>query len=229
MTQIPKLAGLILCSVTLAQSQFLYVGVSGGYSILEPQQSFTAMVHDLPIDWKQEVKVISGQRSDVGFNLVGTFMVGIPNSPLRLSATFSYMRLHGRGDSTTATVPPWSSWAFQGGSLETRYALYSFEAGVEYEVSTSMLIPYFSVDVALNRFGEIEAKMVRQPYTTEFSFDGKTRLGLSFGAGIRSNLLQLIAIDIKANSLFSNLVGREDGELMQNGFNVRAGLLYQLF
>ena len=224
-----NLAGLVLCSILQAQSQSLYVGVGGGYSVLESQDRFTTTIYDGAFAWQTEVKVVRGQKPDDGFNLVSQLKLGISNSPLQVIAAFSYTRLHSESDSATTNVPPWSEIADESGRLDTRSSVFSLGASVDWEVLVSPMIPYVSLGFALNRFGETEVKIANRFVTKEFSVEGKTRLGLSLGAGIRSDVLRSIGLDLQVTYLLNNLVGRQDGELVQNGVNVGAALFYRLF
>jgi hypothetical protein len=229
MHRIFKLIAIILCSVALAQSQSLFIGLGAGYSYLDSRDTYVATVYDEPRPWQRVVKVVRGGSSDDGFDLSGQFSLAFPNSPWRISALLSYALLHGKSDSATATVPPISSLAFQSGAMKTRYSLVSVGAGVQWQAVRSAISPYLSLRFFMNHLGETQVNLPKQPYTSEFSFDGRTRFGLSLGAGMTCDLLQSFPLDLQVDYLSNNLVGREDGESVQHGIVVRLSLLYQLF
>jgi hypothetical protein len=206
------------CTLTEAQTTFLDIGA--GFSSMNSTdiQSFT-YTNDQFL-WLGNFVEITGKQPDMGFTIVSRLEFQMSTLPLSLTAGISYTQLSGKADLVKAQSPVWSSTMYTTGKLETQKNILSIRPGFQWIVIPSSIRVFLGLEVLYNIFGDTRLKIVNPSGTTEGIIEGDTRMGLSFGGGVRTSVFSPIDISIESSYSLNNVISPDVQEEARNTFAI---------
>jgi hypothetical protein len=207
--------------VSFAGSQSIYIGTGGGFTYSNMVSNYVFTFEPEAMPWPGKIEEISGERN-IGFNFASGMEFQLPSLPIRITGGISYIQLYGKADFVKSSGPPWSNSMYISGELETRNNILTLKSGLLCEILNSQIVPYASLDVLYNIFGETRLSIKNSFGTTEGIVKANTRMGLALGGGVSANLSPLIDTRIGVNYSFNNLITPEKNEEQRNSFNVTA-------
>lgn len=201
---------LFICFSISINAQSLKLGIGGGPAFISSTGIPSSQELDNNVDFKNGYQI--GGRVKVGFLI-----------PFNLVGQINYYKLKGNG---TIPQPLWSS-SIAPEDVDLNTSLLSIVIGGQYELIPGPLAPHLDIDLMLTSFGETSIKSMLSQ-AEEMKVDGKSRLGLAFGAGADLKLLPAFDLEVGLKYNMHNLFGKEDGEESLNTVTLTASIFFDV-
>ncbi len=167
-----------------SNAQMLKIGLSGGLTNVTSPDSYSNSVSQ------------NGYGFGSNFHFGAQARIDLPLIPFTPILFIDYHMLKGEGDMNSINI-------------KTSQNILSIGAEGEYFILPLPFVkPYISLDVTLNKFGEIKEESSLLTVTQ----GGFTRYGGGIGVGVVVTVLPLVDLDLGLKYQTLNLVGKADGE-----------------
>ncbi len=175
---------LFVFSQTSSNAQMLKLGISGGISSITSPNTYTNSVDQ------------NGYGFGSNFHFGAQLRIDFPLVPITPIVFIDYHLL--RGDGKRNDIQINNSQNIISIGVEGEY----------YILPLPFIKPYISLDVALNKIGELKEE---SPLGTSTQ-SGYSRFGGAIGIGTVVTILPLVDLDVSVKYQTLNLVGKSDGE-----------------
>ncbi len=221
---------MIFCGFlfSFSEAQSIHLSVGGGFSTMNPPGNYAFSYTNDRMSWPGKFEEMAGQKADIGFNIASSLEFRLRNAPVSFTAGLSYAQFYGKCDFVKAFTPPWYNTVYISGELTTRSNILSLKTGVQWQIISSPIAPYASLDLLYNIVGDTKLSINNTYGSTEAIVEGNTRMGLSFGGGARVALLPSIDATIGANYSLINLITPDTKEEAKSAMSATVCLLYRL-
>ncbi len=217
--------GFLFSSV---EAQSVYLSVGGGFSTMNPPGNYAFLYTGDRMSSPGKFEEMTGQKADIGFHIASSLEFRLRDAPVSFTAGWSYTQFYGKCDFVKAFSPLWYNTVFISGDLTTRSNILSLKTGVQWQIISSSIAPYASLDLLYNIVGDTKLSINNSYGNIEAIVDGNTRMGLSFGGGARVALPPSMDVMIGANYSVINLITPDNQEASKSAINLTVSLLYRL-
>ncbi|MCX6143079.1 MAG: outer membrane beta-barrel protein [Ignavibacteriales bacterium] len=217
--------GFLFSSV---EAQSVHLSVGGGFSTMNAPGNYEFSYSIDRMSSPGKFEEMAGQKADIGFHISSALEFRLRDAPVSFTTGVLYTQLYGKSDFVKAFSPLWYNTIFTSGDLTTRSNILTLKTGVQWQIISSPIAPYVSLDLLYNIVGDTKLSINNSYGNIEATVDGNTRMGLSIGGGARVALLPSMDVMIGANYSLINLITPDNQEETKSAISLTVSLLYRL-